>query len=107
MVTDQLVCPACDTHLKLRKALEPGKRIRCPKCGEVFAPGSETTFRSAAPEAVNPTIAWQDTSPHTVPEAPPVEAPGEARPVRCVKKKQGLPLLTIGLAAFLLLLIAG
>ena len=33
----QVTCPACDTQLKVSpKATDPGKRIRCPSCRNVF-----------------------------------------------------------------------
>jgi DNA-directed RNA polymerase subunit RPC12/RpoP len=41
-------CPECGANLKLAKAVEPGKKIRCPKCQHVFAP---TASADAAPPA--------------------------------------------------------
>lgn len=36
MLTRRLTCPACNAGLKVAATLEPGKKIRCPKCEEPF-----------------------------------------------------------------------
>lgn len=33
-------CPACSAKLKLKEKPSQGKKLRCPKCSEVFAPAS-------------------------------------------------------------------
>jgi hypothetical protein len=45
-------CPDCGTKLKPANPVPPGKKIRCPECGNVFAPaaaGAEAA-RAAKPE---------------------------------------------------------
>lgn len=40
-------CPECGTQLKVRTAPEPGKKIRCPECEEVFVPVSAKVGKKA------------------------------------------------------------
>ncbi|MFO0810445.1 MAG: hypothetical protein U0746_17610 [Gemmataceae bacterium] len=42
-------CPECGAQLKMANAPAPGKKIRCPKCEEVFAPVSAKKASKAAP----------------------------------------------------------
>src|SRR5258708_3325721 len=35
----QYPCPKCKAVLKRDQPLPPGKKLRCPKCANVFAPG--------------------------------------------------------------------
>ena len=32
------ICPECEAELRREQAVEPGKKIKCPKCGLTFAP---------------------------------------------------------------------
>jgi mono/diheme cytochrome c family protein len=41
MSTRKLPCPACAATLQIAASLAPGKKIRCPKCSEVFIPSTE------------------------------------------------------------------
>jgi Zn-finger nucleic acid-binding protein len=48
-------CPECETTLKLARALEPGKRIKCPKCAAVVTvPADEEERVTAARAPVRP-----------------------------------------------------
>jgi rubredoxin len=33
-------CPECETKLKRAEPLPSGKKLRCPECGNVFAPAA-------------------------------------------------------------------
>ena len=44
-------CPECGAQLKVAAAVAPGKKIRCPKCEEVFAPVPAKKAAKAAPAA--------------------------------------------------------
>ncbi len=46
-------CPECGTQLKVRAALEPGKKVRCPECDEVFAPVSAKSAKAKAAAPVS------------------------------------------------------
>jgi predicted Zn finger-like uncharacterized protein len=39
-------CPACSTKLKLKEMPPQGKKLRCPKCSEVFAPSGAIAKKS-------------------------------------------------------------
>lgn len=41
MSTQKIACPACEATLQVTATLPSGKKIRCPKCSEVFAPRLE------------------------------------------------------------------
>lgn len=43
------ICPECKTELKRSKPVEPGKRLRCPECSAVFAPGRAPAAKSPTP----------------------------------------------------------
>lgn len=32
-------CPECETPIKKKEPLEAGKKLKCPECGHIFAPG--------------------------------------------------------------------
>src|SRR6476469_9335033 len=36
MSNSVVVCPNCQSELKLKGTLPPGKKARCPKCGSIF-----------------------------------------------------------------------
>ncbi len=55
-----LRCPACRTGLKVPGAVAGGQRIRCPKCGTVFAPGDPSAADGSGTVAVAPSA--QDTT---------------------------------------------
>jgi predicted Zn finger-like uncharacterized protein len=38
---ETIVCPHCETKLRLGKSIAPGSRVRCPKCSTVFAPDTD------------------------------------------------------------------
>src|SRR5262245_2597435 len=42
------VCPSCQTTLRFANAVPPGKRVKCPRCGHVFA------VAEAPPAAIQP-----------------------------------------------------
>src|SRR5262245_30962632 len=46
-------CPDCSTKLKRSEPLPAGKKLRCPECGNVFAPAA----KAAAPKAAKPAAA--------------------------------------------------
>jgi hypothetical protein len=58
-------CPECEAALKLARALEPGKRIKCPKCGAVVTvPASEEERQpEPAPTAVRKPAARKPATP--------------------------------------------
>jgi thiol-disulfide isomerase/thioredoxin len=108
MVTHQLICPTCDARLKLPNPIGPGKRIRCPKCRQVFAPDGKTTVGAAPSQAVTQTVDWQQAVPDTSPTGPPPVKLSVERPRRRAQAKKKLsPLVNIGLVAVLLLIIGG
>ncbi len=37
-MTVQYTCPACAAKMRTAQAVPPGKSIKCPKCGQLFAP---------------------------------------------------------------------
>jgi mono/diheme cytochrome c family protein len=41
MSSRKFACPACEATLQVAATLPSGKKIRCPKCGEVFVPLTE------------------------------------------------------------------
>lgn len=51
MVEVKYPCPQCKTSLKLKSAVPPGKKIKCPKCEATFTP---------VPEAAKPAAALHD-----------------------------------------------
>src|SRR6266498_2799960 len=107
MISTLLTCPACATHLKLRTAPEPGKRIRCPKCRTIFAPEGAAASASASPEAVNPTVEFQATAPNTVPAPPVPHVKPREKPLDRPLKKNGINWPKVALMACLLLFVAG
>ena len=38
---ETIVCPHCETNLKLNSQIAPGRRVRCPKCSTAFVPETE------------------------------------------------------------------
>lgn len=46
-MSDIVTCPDCDTRMKLKAALPPGKKVRCPKCSTIFAPVSGAPKKTA------------------------------------------------------------
>ncbi len=49
-MTVQYTCPACTAKMRTAQAVPPGKSIKCPKCGHVFAPAA--VAQGSAPGAV-------------------------------------------------------
>jgi hypothetical protein len=47
-------CPDCGTKLKPANPVPPGKKLRCPECGNVFAPAAAAAARPAPPPAAAP-----------------------------------------------------
>src|SRR5262245_60681239 len=41
MSLTKLVCPECSKVLRPAKPVEPGKKVRCPKCEAIFVAGEE------------------------------------------------------------------
>ncbi len=69
MTPVELSCPACQCALRVA-AVKPDSRVRCPRCGEVFAPPAP------AAEVVPAVAPIADPAP--VASAPPVAAPAPA-----------------------------
>lgn len=63
-------CPACKVSLRLAALPAAGKKIRCPKCSEVFAPQAPEE-----PEAVEEAVTEADDAP-----PPPRKAAAKAKP---------------------------
>lgn len=73
MAVAKLICPECEAVLRPAKPVEPGKRVKCPKCGNIFA-----------------ALADED-------EPPPRRAPAKARKAPPDKqKKQPRPIQDLG-----------
>src|SRR5438094_10492944 len=50
MAIAKIDCPECGATLKPAKPLTPGKKVRCPKCDNVFVvPGTEDEEEQEAP----------------------------------------------------------
>jgi predicted Zn finger-like uncharacterized protein len=48
----KITCPECEAVLKVSQPPPPGKKLKCPRCGETFsAPGAPAGARTAAPAA--------------------------------------------------------
>jgi predicted Zn finger-like uncharacterized protein len=46
----KITCPECEAVLKVSQPPPPGKKLKCPRCGETFsAPGAPAGARTAAP----------------------------------------------------------
>lgn len=88
----QYKCPECATALKMAAAPAPGRRVKCPKCGQVFAPVKQLPANSALAKKAAPAAApvssaaaarakanddedWNDTNPYdmTVDNSPAAE----------------------------------
>ena len=41
MPFDRLSCPECRTTLKPGKPIAEGKKVKCPKCGNIFVAGAK------------------------------------------------------------------
>ena len=55
-------CPGCDVSLKLKGAIQPGKRVKCPKC-EASIEIPEPALASATVAEANPGAAKHQTRP--------------------------------------------
>jgi DNA-directed RNA polymerase subunit M/transcription elongation factor TFIIS len=51
MAENRYPCPECGAILKPAKPVAAGKKLRCPKCDTVFAPGAEAEAKPAAAAA--------------------------------------------------------
>src|SRR5262249_19510161 len=79
MLATSFACPECQTVLKTKSAIPPGKKIKCPKCSAVFAvPNGET--RPASP--IRPKDESRSAPPPRPAGAPPGDSPASRKPVR-------------------------
>ncbi len=79
MAATTVLCPECNRALKIAGPLPAGKRIRCPECSAVFAPGDQTEKKAAPVRPKN------ETPPPPVPVARVVDddnADADRRPSR-------------------------
>src|SRR5436309_535583 len=60
-------CPDCATKMKRAEPLPAGKKLRCPECGNVFAPAAGPAKKAAAPAA----------KPAAAPKRPPADDGGD------------------------------
>jgi predicted Zn finger-like uncharacterized protein len=118
MPITRITCPSCAAALRLAHAPAPGKKIKCPNCGEVFAPDSAAGERpgkvrrapplQSVPDAEDERVAAGEDEPVTrkprskreVPENDQREASGAPRGKKSKKatKKGNTPLM-LGLGA--------
>ena len=74
----RITCPECETVLRPAKAPAPGKKVKCPKCGTMFAveedDAEEAPKKAKAPPA--PAAAKKKTPVAAKPEKKPVEQAG-------------------------------
>lgn len=54
----QYTCPKCKTVLKREQAIAAGKKIKCPKCQNVFAP--QSGYQGKDEEDMNPYVVKED-----------------------------------------------
>lgn len=118
-MSEIITCPDCDTQLKMKAALPPGKKVRCPKCSTLFAPVPEEEVdtpvskgrRNAAAEREEEDERPRRRPRSTVEEEDSDELEDEERPRRSRKKrprKNGNRGLIVGLViGGLLLLLVG
>lgn len=114
----KLVCPHCNTQLRLKQAVAEGKKVRCPRCTSVFAAGtSEPKTRPVEParrreiEADRGDNEDRDENGLAAPErsssrrsSPERSAPEWSAPQRPAQARRSLlPLIAVGA----LLLVAG
>jgi hypothetical protein len=105
-----VTCPQCQTLLRLRAAVPPGKALRCPHCSAVFTP--------AGPQAITEARPLPPPAPVQVPRTRPRPAEDDEdweeeeivrKPRRQKKVKRGNAALLWGLigGGALLLILAG
>lgn len=56
-----LTCPECNSTLRLSQAVTPGKKVKCPRCSEVFAaPTDDAQALRSGESKRRPTVAPDD-----------------------------------------------
>src|SRR5579859_3280717 len=70
----QYSCPKCKAMLKRDQPLPPGKKLRCPKCSNIFAPPTAAETTAKAEE--------DDRNPYTV-----MEDKGEDEAMKAEKER--------------------
>jgi len=71
---NEYTCPECNTVLRRQEPIPAGKKIKCPKCGNVFAPQAKVVAKATAKPPVSPKDAknqaldeeFMDRNPYTV-----------------------------------------
>jgi predicted Zn finger-like uncharacterized protein len=84
------ICPSCQSRLQLGQAPAPGRRIRCPKCGQTFAPALEANEVEPLEEGEESPRRQSLTTSVPTPAGRPEldEEEGEAEVVRPRRKKR-------------------
>ena len=66
-MSSTLVCPDCDARVRTKSTVEPGKKVRCPKCEAVFVvpeddeePEEESAAIQASPSRRSSRVAAVD-----------------------------------------------
>src|SRR3954452_13759420 len=77
MATITLRCPHCQASLRLASPPAPGKKLRCPKCGDVFA--VDDAEPAPVVQAVQPK------------RRPPTPAPPARQPIRAEDEEDDAP----------------
>ncbi|MFM7149927.1 MAG: hypothetical protein ACKO23_08805, partial [Gemmataceae bacterium] len=48
MADNRLICPECNSSLRLSKPVPPGRKVKCPRCEALFSPGNPSPKTSPA-----------------------------------------------------------
>jgi hypothetical protein len=83
MSVTRLTCPSCTTTLKLAAAVAPGKKVKCPKCANVFVVPAAEADTEVQPPPARPSAPPAKTAPKpraAVPPEPPRRAKAPAPP---------------------------
>src|SRR2546428_8720790 len=76
MAVAKIDCPECGATLKPAKPLRPGKKVRCPKCDNVFVvPGGEDEDEEVPARKTKAAAGKVTRKPAPAPEPPPPPPP--------------------------------
>jgi peroxiredoxin len=103
-------CPGCHAVLKRPADLPPGKRIRCPECGHVFAPPADEAAPVAVTAAPQPPAAAlpADLEPSVPLATPPRQGlPRRGRPESEPDRSSAHAAIILGLILVVLLFLGG
>ena len=66
-------CPACEAVLRPTKPLNPGQKVKCPKCGEGFT--YQPAKATARPGSDTPAVARRDQQTSVLPTVDGIDRP--------------------------------